>query len=174
MPPVAAAAAAAAGAGVGEGRARGWGRAWGGRERAREEMRAPLAHPRIAARRGSPRPADSRALGHLPAPAGGRRAPHAPRRAARGPGSRCHLTPPPPPPRQRAWIPTHTLPGEDGFCSRWAVDCQEVDGIISQNGTEKLRVASFLPICTVQKKTTHEQHVRLPVCRMGVLTEKKS
>lgn len=119
-----------------------------GRRRGR---RALLAHQRIAALRGSP--ADRLACAGVASPSrpeGG--APRTrPRRAALAPA------PDPLPPdspslsRKRAWLPTHTQPGEKCFCSRWAVVSQEFDAIISQDGTEKLRVASFLPLCTVQK-----------------------
>lgn len=64
---------------------------------------------------------------------------------------RCHLTPP----LSRGSAPAsrpHTQPGEECFCSLWAVVSQEFDVIISQNGTAKLRVAFFSSLYCVKKK----------------------
>ena len=139
---------------LGGGTARGWGRGGLGRERAREGGDAGAGRcwlTRRSQRCAGARPTDWRARGWPPR--AGRREAH----PARAPAAlhrlprpiRCHLTPPLS--RKRAWLPTHTQPGEKCFCSRWAVVSQEFDVIISQNGTEKLRVASFLPLSTVQK-----------------------
>ena len=129
---------------------------WGGRWALR-------AHPRIAARRGSPGPADWRAPGAASRsrPEGG--APRTrPRRAAPAPAPA--PLPPDSPflPRKRACLPTHTQPGEKCFCSLWAVVSQEFDVIISQNGTAKLRVAFFSSLYCVKKKKK-KTGVRLPV-----------
>lgn len=144
---------------MGEGPARGWGRGGMEREPARKGGRrrgrsAPLAHPRIAARSGSPGPPDSRARGRPPR--AGRREAHPARAPAVSLGLRlplrCHLTPPPPPPPAEARLAPDPHPAW-GEMLLLSLGCrsQEFDVIISQNGTEKLRVASFLPLCTVQK-----------------------
>ena len=133
-----------------------------GRRRGRWALRA---HPRIAARRGSPGPADWRAPGAASRsrPEGG--APRTrPRRAAPAPAP----LPPDSPflPRKRACLPTHTQPGEKCFCSLWAVVSQEFDVIISQNGTAKLRVAFFSSLYCVKKKKN-----RCAPPRSGVVIE---
>lgn len=131
----------------------------GGRRRG---SRAPLAHPRIAARRGSRGLADSRARG--PPPRAGRREAH----PARAPAAslrlrlplRCHLTPPPPPPAEARLAPDLDPAWGEMLLLSPGCSSQEFEVIISQNGTEKLRVASFFPLCTVQKKTPKNKNLR--------------
>lgn len=126
---------------MGEGPAKGWGLGV-----VRRAPRAPA--PRSAA--PEPWPAGSQALGQPPG--SGRReartvrAPAAPRAWAPA------WLPPDSPSPSEARLALDPHPAwEKCFFSRWAVVSKKLVVIISQNGTEKLRVGSFFSLCTVQK-----------------------
>lgn len=114
-------------------------------------MRAPQAHPRVAARE----PPAGGLPGAGPPPRAGRREARPARSPPAAPPGLPLRLPPDSPSAAAARLDRDPHPAwESCLCARRAGDCQPVRVIIAQNGTGKLRVASFLPVRPVQKNAS--------------------